>query len=241
MNQFIEEMRRMLNPPDDAVILQWLDLAENLSESSEFGIGFEKELREILLALKYVQHNFSAEVLQKSLRLCILNDEIINGAVSFNAGLTEAEVKGLAETGTLGYGYIPNTDTEQGTLTLIELNEPGTPLLLVYNEPEESLLRGIAMLSGLAEHRGYVLSELLTDRDISDIWMDKIEDGKLQKAYLKAFETTTAVGVFLKCSLSNHQITRICCHNLEEQTEEKRPPGTKERVEKEDKVFKQSL
>ncbi len=213
MDHFIEEMRRMLDPPDDAVILRWLDLAENLSENSEWGIGFKTELRAIFLALKYVQHNFSAEVLQKSLRLCILNDEIINGAVCFNAGYSAAEVQAFANDGILSGGYIPSEEDEVGKLILVEMAESEMSLLLVQNG-SKFLPQSISGLYRLAELKKLPVSRASLEQVLGDRVVDKVENKILRNAYCKAFESATAIGTFVKCWLSRPEIVTINCPNL---------------------------
>ncbi len=234
MSQFIKELRGMLIPPtNEGAILPWLELAEELSQNSKWHSGFTEELNAILLALKYVRHNFSEEVLQKSLRLYIVNDEIINGALYLNAGYGVEEVQELADAGILSEGYIPTSENEVGTLTLIELDERETPLLLVRSKVKD-LTREISMLSGFAEYQGLPLSLVLIEQGISELEIDKIEDKKLKTAYLQAFKTTTAVGTFLKCSLAKHEITQLRCPLLQSgEQSEKTGFRAEEKMEKE--------
>lgn len=79
MEGFISKMREWLEPQDDAAILHWIELADGLAQGYE--TKMHHILQEIANALSCVRMNFGAEVFQKSLRTCVLPNEIINAAI----------------------------------------------------------------------------------------------------------------------------------------------------------------
>lgn len=105
LSSFINFMRENLKPKEDndSTILKWLELAIGLSDDGEANLNHE--LSDTMEALKYVKNNFRPKVFEDSLRFPTLSNEIINGALCFNAGYTKDMVEQFAEDGLIECGY----------------------------------------------------------------------------------------------------------------------------------------
>lgn len=105
---FADEIREMLNPKDEAVVLEWLEFVRDISDASES--NFNKELGDTLRALYYVKNVYDEKTLQTSLRFCTLSNEIVKGAMYFSEGKSQEEVRELANQGLLMGGYVPSVN-----------------------------------------------------------------------------------------------------------------------------------
>lgn len=106
MHKFINDMRTMLKPKKDSIILDWLYFIGDLSEGTESDI--KEELDKVRRCLYYVKNNYSAKTLQKSLRFYTLPNEIINAAEYFEQGYSSKKVYELGKEGYLQNGPIPS-------------------------------------------------------------------------------------------------------------------------------------
>ena len=208
MEGFISKMREWLEPQDDAAILHWIELADGLAQGYE--TKMHHILQEIANALSCVRMNFGAEVFQKSLRTCVLPNEIINAAICYNAGTTEDTVKDLATRGLLTSNTFPGEMWDAELKTLIDLN--GGYFLLNEDMPSERVETVVKRLSVQAEEEGNALSELLEDSSQSKLRFKKISDPELMNAYLKAFRTTKIIGTLIIAGAGEMTVTH--CPNI---------------------------
>lgn len=172
-------------------------------------------LHEIANALSCVRMNFGAEVFQKSLRTCVLPNEIINAAICYNAGTTEDTVKDLVTRGLLTSNTFPGEMWDAELKTLIDLN--GGYFLLNEDMPSERVETVVKRLSVQAEEEGKSLSELLEDSSQSKLRFKKITDPELMNAYLKAFRTTKIIGTLITAGAGEMTVTH--CPNIATQDE----------------------
>lgn len=208
MEGFISKMREWLEPQDDAAILHWIELADGLAQGYE--TKMHHILQEIANALSCVRMNFGAEVFQKSLRTCVLPNEIINAAICYNAGTTEDTVKDLATRGLLTSKTFPGEMWDAELKTLIDLK--GGYFLLNEDMPSERVETVVKRLSVQAEEEGNALSELLEDSSQSKLRFKKISDPELMNAYLKAFRTTKIIGTLIIAGADEMTVTH--CPNI---------------------------
>lgn len=208
MEGFISKMREWLEPQDDAAILHWIELADGLAQGYE--TKMHHILQEIANALSCVRMNFGAEVFQKSLRTCVLPNEIINAAICYNAGTTEDTVKDLATRGLLTSNTFPGEMWDAELKTLIDLK--GGYFLLNEDMPSERVETVVKRLSVQAEEEGNALSELLEDSSQSKLRFKKISDPELMNAYLKAFRTTKIIGTLIIAGADEMTVTH--CPNI---------------------------
>ena len=203
MEGFIIKMREWLEPQDDAAILHWIELADGLAQ------GYETKmchvLQEITNAFSCVRTNFGAEVFQKSLRTCVLPNEVVNAAICCHAGITEDTVKDFARRGLLTSNTFPGEMWEAESKTLIDLK--GGYILLNEDMPSERVETVVKRLSIQAEEEGRPLSELLEDSSQSKLRFKKITDPELMNAYLKAFRTTKIVGTLIVTEAGEMTVT----------------------------------
>ena len=208
MAGFISKMREWLEPQDDAAILHWIELADGLAQGYE--TKMHHILQEIANALSCVRMNFGTEVFQKSLRTCVLPNEIINAAICYNAGTTEDTVKDLATRGLLTSNTFPGEMWDAELKTLIDLK--GGYFLLNEDMPSERVETVVKRLSVQAEEEGKSLSELLEDSSQSKLRFKKITDPELMNAYLKAFRTTKIIGTLIIAGADEMTVTH--CPNI---------------------------
>ena len=194
LSEFINFMRGNLNPKEenDSTILKWLELALGLSDDGESKL--DKELSETMDALEYVKSNFKPEVFQQSLRFCTLSNEIIYGALCFNAGYSLNEVEQFATDGLLECGYMPTFEDETGSFTVVHILPPEDSVVVFNNVSEKMVLRTIGRASNEAAENGGTVSSLISKGIIcgSDR-ITRIINEPLKNAFLKGIENSTAV------------------------------------------------
>ena len=213
--KFKKELQELLNTQDKEAILDWIDLAEDFTEDSQSEADLYKELNDIRGALKYVKNNFSAEVLQKSLRLCILANEIISGAICFNAEYSSEQIKDLAASGLFMDGYIPPAGNETGALSLIQFVDLNNTILLIENTWSPAIIKSLLeVLSDSGKKDSQKFYDFLISGDAS-LRIINLSDPSLKSAYLKAFTSTTAIGTLFRYS-SKKGIEVIRCPILEQ-------------------------
>ena len=144
---FINFMRDNLEQSNDndSAILKWLELVIELSDDSE--VNLNHELSDTMEALKYVKNNFRPKVFQYSLRFPTLSNEIINGALCFNAGYPKDMVEQFAEKGLIKCGYMPKHEDETGSFIVVKISEPENGMVVFDNVSEKTVLHSIRRAS----------------------------------------------------------------------------------------------
>lgn len=188
LSDFIYKVSDMIDGQDKTAALNWIALAQNLCDTSEN--SFRQELHEIYLPLRYVQNNFNNAVLQKSLNTMILGNEIIYGAMLFAAGYSSEEVNQLANDGILEYGFIPLSENEKGSLSLVYIADTDT-LFIAQNETSENLFAKVAKAATIANSSQQDLETILLSPTV-DIHTEKIENQKLIDAVKMTCSSSSA-------------------------------------------------
>lgn len=155
---FINFMRDNLEQSNDndSAILKWLELVIELSDDNEANLSHE--LSDTMEALKYVKNNFRPDVFQYSLRFPTLSNEIINGALCFNAGYPKDMVEQFAEKGLIECGYMPKHEDETGSFIVVKISEPENSMVVFDNVSEKTVLHSIRRASTEAIDNGGEIS-----------------------------------------------------------------------------------
>lgn len=194
LSEFINYMRENLEPKEDndSTILKWLELAVGLSDDGEANLNHE--LTDTMEALKYVKNNFRPKVFQDSLRFPTLSNEIINGALCFNAGYTKEMVEQFAEEGLLECGYMPKTEDETESFTVVKILEPENSMVVFDNVSEKMVLRSIGRASTESIDNGGTVSGHIKKGIVCHAEnVALIQSEPLQLGFEKALENTSAV------------------------------------------------
>lgn len=212
ISEFINYMRENLNPTDDKAIIDWLQVSAELSEDNETLIKAELPL--VIDSLNFVKNNFKPEVFQQSLRFPTICNEIIHGALCFNAGYTKEEVTEFANKGYLEAGHIPGYDGEKGTFTVIQVTEPECSVTVSDNVSDRLLQRWImrASIDKPNEDIADIL-EKYTERYSAQI--KRVLNEPLQKAFVKAIEDSTMIKNLIKFNPVTGEIENFPNKNLE--------------------------
>ena len=191
---FINFMRDNLEQSNDndSAILKWLELVIELSDDSE--VNLNHELSDTMEALKYVKNNFRPKVFQYSLRFPTLSNEIINGALCFNAGYPKDMVEQFAEKGLIKCGYMPKHEDETGSFIVVKISEPENGMVVFDNVSEKTVLHSIRRASTEAidkdgEISAYIQKGIVCHREN----VARIGSEPLKAAFEKALENTSAV------------------------------------------------
>ena len=179
---FIQKVSDMVSSDDKTAVLNWVEFAGFMREVAGGNRTLEMELLEIYRPLCYVKSNFSSVVLQQSLKLEMLGNEIIFGAMLFAAGYSEVDVRELANDGVFEDGFIPYGTDEKASLSVIGIQGRDDLLFIeCYQgaDPARQRLKGAAVLAGV---RGTDIETILTEeaRKNRDVW--KITHPKLLDA-----------------------------------------------------------
>ena len=217
ISEFINFMREELKQPDDTAIVDWIGLVDFLSDDNESLI--KQELPLVMDSLKYVKNNFKPEVYQESLRFPTLSNEIINGALCFNAGYSREEVVEFANKGYFESGYIPKLDDEKGSFTVVHITEPECSVTISNNISARILEHWImrASIEKPNEDIADVLEEF-TQRFSGHV--KRMLNEPLQKAFVKAIENSTMIKSLIKFNPVTGEIENIPNKNLEAESEE---------------------
>lgn len=194
LSSFINYMRENLEPKEDndSTILKWLELALCLSDEDESNLNHE--LSDTMESLKYVKNNFRPKVFQDSLRFPTLSNEIINGALCFNAGYTKDMVEQFAEDGLIECGYMPKYDNETESFTVVKILEPENSMVVFDNVSENMVFRSIGRASTKAIDNGGTVSGYIKKGIVCNSNnVALIQSEPLKVAFEKALEDTSAV------------------------------------------------
>lgn len=208
VTDFIEKVGAMTDGEDKTAVLDWIEFAGFLRDCGEDGERtLETELYELYLPLCYVQNNFDNAVLQQSLRLDTLGNEIIFSAMLFGAGYSESQIREFADSGIIEDGYIPISEDEKGSLSL----------LLITGEEERLYLsrRGDLKMADYAKTLASIfpkwplpISETLSDPVLGGIVLREISHPALLDAVRYGFEHSTAFSELAVFDTEQHNVSR---------------------------------
>lgn len=220
LTDFIIKVSNMVNGYDKTAVLNWVAFADCMNESSDAGTSsLEEELFELYRSLCYVKNNFSDAVLQQSLKLNILGNEIIFGAMMFAAGYSYEEVRDLADEGVFEDGFIPYGTTEKSSLSVIGIRGRDDILFIERYQSAGSVRQRLNGAAVLADLRGQSIETMLKEaaRTDRDTWM--ITHPKMINAVKTACTNSSAIEHITLYDPENHEI--IQC-NTERMTTEQR-------------------
>lgn len=193
LSDFISEVSDMVSSDDKTAVLDWIEFASFMVDSDEEGARpLEKELLELYLPLCYVKNNFSNSVLQQSLDMDTLGNEIIFGAMLFSAGYDEDEIRQLGNEGALVDGYIPLETDERGSLSVVAIAGRDDCIFIANNLDASTTFGCLKRAATLAEMQGCDIASVLEYPATAGMPLRRINDEKLINAVKIACTASTA-------------------------------------------------
>lgn len=193
LTDFISEVSEMVSSDDKTAVLDWIEFASFMTDVDESGRRtLEGELQELYLPLCYVRNNFSDSVLQQSLNLDTIGNEIIYGAMLFAAGYHENEVRDIGNEAALEDGYIPLSTDEKGSLFVVAIAGRDDCLFIGNNMEGGTTFGCLKRAVQLAEMQGRDIASVLEHPATAGIPLRKITDERLIEAVKIACTESTA-------------------------------------------------
>ncbi len=214
LSDFISKVSDMVNSDDKTAVLDWVSLAAFLTDGEYSNTTLENELRELYLPLCYVRNNFSGHVLRQSLAMDTLGSEVIYGAMLFAAGYSEYDARELGNRGVLMNGYIPFSDTEKGSLSVVSLSGCDDILYLLQNEEPDHIMECIQKVAGLAEKDGVSIQTVLRDTAPAWLRLNAVTDPILIDAIKISCTASTAISSITVYDRSDHTVTQHSTQGL---------------------------
>ena len=194
LNDFISEVSGMVSSDDKTAVLDWIEYASFMTDVDESGRRtLESELQEVYLPLCYVRNNFSNSVLQKSLDMDTLGNEIIYGAMMFAAGYYENEVRDIGNEGHMEDGYIPLSADEKGSLFVIAVADRKDCIFIGNNMEGGTTFECLRRAVQLAEMQGRDIASVLEHPATAGMPLRKITDARLIDAVKISCTASTAI------------------------------------------------
>ncbi len=193
LTDFISDVSEMVSSDDKTAVLDWIEFASFMTDVDESGRRtLEGELQELYLPLCYVRNNFSDSVLQQSLNLDTIGNEIIYGAMLFAAGYHENEVRDIGNEAALEDGYIPLSTDEKGSLFVVAIAGRDDCLFIGNNMEGGTTFGCLKRAVQLAEMQGRDIASVLEHPATAGIPLRKITDERLIEAVKIACTESTA-------------------------------------------------
>ncbi len=193
LTDFITEVSKMVNSDDKTAVLDWIEFASNMTDVDESGKRtLESELQELYLPLCYVRNNFSNSVLQNSLKLDTLGNEVIYGAMLFAAGYPENVVRDMGNEAALEDGYIPLSADEKGTMFVVAIAGRDNCLFIGNNIESGTTFLCLKRAVQLAEMQGRDITTVLEHPATAGMPLRKITDKRLIDAVKISCTASTA-------------------------------------------------
>ncbi len=189
---FIPKVSEMINGEDKTAVLDWVNFASFLADSDYGSVTLERELQELYLPLRFVQNNFSDDVFQQTLNTVTLGNEVIFGAMLFAAGYSKKDVSELGNGGVLIDGYIPTSEDEIGSLSVISIADNENVLFVVQNEDSNRILRCVQRAAERAASEGEDIQTLLSDPSKAGLRIKSVINKDLIDATRKSCTESTA-------------------------------------------------
>lgn len=216
LSDFIEKVSEMVNGRDKTAVLNWIEFADFLTDCSEpKETTLEKELGEIYLPLCYVKNNFSNDILQMCLQTQFLGNEIIFAAMLYDLGCTEAQVRKLCNEGELECGYIPQTDDEKQSISLVYADD-GNKILYMVKDKETNTLEYMKKVAEIIKERGMEVNQTLAHPMLCGKMLRQIDNELLAEAIEKAMKSSTAFKDIIMYSANENTVCRYSANELPE-------------------------
>lgn len=193
LTDFIAGVSEMINSEEKTAVLDWIEFAGfrvDVDKSGERTL--EGELRKMYLPLCYVRNNFSDSVLQKSLHMDTIGNEIICGAMLFAAGYEENEVRDMGNEGLMEDGYIPFSDDEHGTLYVVAIADRDECIFVGNNMGCEIIAMNLERAIQLSQSQSRDIVSVLNHPATAGMPLQKITDARLIHAVKVACTDSTA-------------------------------------------------
>lgn len=193
LNDFISEVSDMVSGDDKTAVLDWVEFAGFMADVDESGSRtLEKELYEVYLPLCYVKNNFRNAVLQQSLELDTLGNEIIFGAMLFAAGYSEAEVRDIGNEGAIECGYIPFETNEKKSLSVVAIAGRDDCIFIADNLDTSVTFGCVKRAAAIAEMQGQDITSVLKNPATAGMPLRWVTNEKVIDAVKIACTASTA-------------------------------------------------
>ena len=194
LTDFISKVSDMVSSDDKTAVLDWIEFAGFMTEVDESGRRtLESELQELYLPLCYVRNNFSNLVLQQSLELDTIGNEIIYGAMMFAAGYPDNVVRDIGNEGHMEDGYIPLSADEKGSLFVVAIAGRKDCLFIGNNMEGGTTFECLRRAVQLAEMRGRDIVSVLEHPATAGMPLRTITDERLIDAVKISCTASTAI------------------------------------------------
>lgn len=211
LKDFILKTSDMVDSENKTPVLDWIEFACDMADSC--GSRMEQELDDIFRSLCYVKNNFCPETFQESLRILCLSNEIIYGAMFFDAGVAPETIRKLADDGVLECGYIPADTWELASLSLIQMEKPDNMLWIVENEEPLRIEKLLQRIAFQARQEQVPIKELLDNQKLR---IQKVGNEDLAQALLNAFTSSSAIDRLYVYQPQEHRFSQTVCPALRE-------------------------
>ena len=193
LTDFISNVSEMVSSDDKTAVLDWIEFASFMTDVDESGRRtLEGELQELYLPLCYVRNNFSGRVLQQSLNLDTLGNEVIFGAMMFAAGYSENEVRDIGNEGAMECGYIPLSTDEKGSLFVVAIAGRSDCIFIGNNMEGGTTFACLKRAVQLAEMQGRDVVSVLEHPATAGMPLRKVTDARLIDAVKISCTASTA-------------------------------------------------
>ena len=194
LTDFISKVSEMVSSDDKTAVLDWIEFASFMTDVDESGgRTLESELQELYLPLCYVRNNFSNSVLQQSLELDTIGNEIIYGAMLFAAGYPDNVVRDIGNEGHMEDGYIPLSADEKGSLFVVAVADRNDCIFIGNNMEGGTTFECLRRAVQLAEMRGRDIISVLEHPATAGMPLRKISDERLIDAVKISCTASTAI------------------------------------------------
>ena len=194
LTDFISKVSEMVSSDDKTAVLDWIEFASFMTDVDESGgRTLESELQELYLPLCYVRNNFSNSVLQQSLELDTIGNEIIYGAMLFAAGYPDNVVRDIGNEGHMEDGYIPLSADEKGSLFVVAVADRNDCIFIGNNMEGGTTFECLRRAVQLAEMRGRDIVSVLEHPATAGMPLRKISDERLIDAVKISCTASTAI------------------------------------------------
>ena len=194
LTDFISKVSEMVSSDDKTAVLDWIEFASFMTDVDESGgRTLESELQELYLPLCYVRNNFSNSVLQQSLELDTIGNEIIYGAMLFAAGYPDNVVRDIGNEGHMEDGYIPLSADEKGSLFVVAVADRNDCIFIGNNMEGGATFECLRRAVQLAEMRGRDIVSVLEHPATAGMPLRKISDERLIDAVKISCTASTAI------------------------------------------------
>ena len=219
LTDFIQNVGDMVDSRDKTAVLNWIEFAAFLFDCYETGEDtLEKELTEIYRPLCYVKNNFDNDVLQASLHTTLLGNEIVYGAMLYNIGCTEEQVRQMADSGAIEDGFSPQTNYERGSISIVYVDD-GEKALYQMQDTDRDAAEYLKEVSKIIKSRSLNANAVLSDRQLGGRVLRRYAAPALVDAVKHACTNSSAVGSITTYNVAEQSIRQYSTDELPEDFE----------------------